>query len=107
MTAVVARPAEASESANAPIASPRLSPAAWLLAKLIRGYRIVSAWTPPHCRFAPTCSQYALEAVVEHGAMRGSWLAVRRIGRCHPWNAGGFDPVPRANTCSHDDAGSR
>jgi putative membrane protein insertion efficiency factor len=86
--------------------TPRLSPVAWLAVKVIRGYQHLMAWSPPRCRFAPSCSQYALEAVVEHGARRGSWLAVRRIGRCHPWNPGGFDPVPRANTCSHD-SGSR
>jgi putative membrane protein insertion efficiency factor len=92
-----------SGSAIAPAADEtRLSPAAWLAVKAIRGYQHLMAWSPPRCRFAPSCSQYALEAVVEHGALRGSWLAVRRISRCHPWNPGGFDPVPRANICSHD-----
>ncbi len=47
-----------------------------------------------HCRFQPTCSQYALEAIAAHGAARGWWLALKRIGRCHPWGAAGFDPVP-------------
>lgn len=50
----------------------------------------------PSCRFAPTCSCYALEAVARHGAGRGSWLALRRILRCHPWGGHGFDPVPPA-----------
>ncbi|MBD8603938.1 membrane protein insertion efficiency factor YidD [Pseudomonas sp. CFBP 8771] len=49
-----------------------------------------------HCRFYPSCSCYALEAIEIHGLLRGSWLTVRRLGRCHPWNAGGFDPVPDA-----------
>jgi putative membrane protein insertion efficiency factor len=100
MTAVSSSPA------TTPVAGRhRLSPPAWLVVKLIRGYQVLMAWSPPRCRFAPSCSQYALEAVVEHGAVRGSWLAVRRLGRCHPWNPGGFDPVPRANTCSHDSEG--
>ena len=102
MTALASAP----ETTTTPDARRRLSPAAWVAAKLIRGYQYLMAWSQPHCRFAPTCSQYALEAVTEHGAIRGAWLALRRIGRCHPWNAGGFDPVPAANTCSHE-TGSR
>ncbi len=108
MTAVVSRADDDATDAVEPAADRRpLSPPAWIAVKLIRGYQILMSWSPSHCRFAPSCSQYALEAVVEHGAARGSWLAIRRIGRCHPWNAGGFDPVPPANTCSHDaEAGS-
>ncbi|MDY6839348.1 MAG: membrane protein insertion efficiency factor YidD [Thermodesulfobacteriota bacterium] len=62
---------------------------------LIRAYQyILSPIFLPACRFYPTCSQYAFEAVQRHGVWRGSWMAVRRILRCHPYHPGGFDPVP-------------
>ncbi len=62
---------------------------------LIQSYRrLISPLLPPSCRFQPTCSAYALEAVTQHGAAVGSWLAVKRILRCHPWSPGGYDPVP-------------
>ena len=62
---------------------------------LIRGYQwAIAPLLGPRCRFHPSCSHYALDALASHGAARGSALAMRRIGRCHPLNAGGFDPVP-------------
>ena len=68
-----------------------------LLIGLVRAYRVaISSWTPPTCRFTPTCSTYAIEAIGKHGAVRGGWLTLRRIGRCHPWGGHGFDPVPDA-----------
>jgi len=60
----------------------------------IHAWRVVSKRLPARCRFYPSCSEYALEALDVHGAARGSWLAARRLGRCHPWNPGGIDHVP-------------
>lgn len=62
---------------------------------LIRGYQfLLSPWVGNHCRFHPTCSEYAKIAVTRHGSLRGSWLALRRLSKCHPWHPGGADPVP-------------
>ena len=75
------------------------------LIKVIGVYRrFVSPMLGAHCRFYPSCSAYAQEALATHGLARGGWLAIRRIGRCHPWNPGGIDHVP---TASPDGAPSR
>jgi putative membrane protein insertion efficiency factor len=72
-----------------------MSPAARVLRWAVQGYRLVlSPWMGFHCRFQPTCSAYALEALERHGAVRGGWLAARRICRCHPWGGSGIDEVP-------------
>ncbi len=74
---------------------PDRSVAVRVLSAPIRFYqRFISPALPPTCRYYPSCSAYAVGALQEHGALRGLWLAVRRIGRCHPWHAGGYDPVP-------------
>lgn len=68
-----------------------------LLQLMIRGYQLtLSPFVGYHCRFTPSCSRYASEAIAVHGAARGSWLAIKRLGRCHPFCEGGFDPVPPA-----------
>lgn len=73
---------------------PRPSVPARVVALPVRGWRVLSTRMTPRCRFHPSCSAYALEALERHGAARGTWLAVKRVGRCHPWNPGGLDPVP-------------
>lgn len=66
-----------------------------ILKFLIKAYqKVISPLTPPSCRFYPTCSNYGIEAIETHGALKGSWLAVSRISKCHPFHKGGFDPVP-------------
>ena len=66
-----------------------------LLVMLVRFYqRFIGPGLPKACRFYPSCSSYAVEALTRHGAARGSWLTVRRLGRCHPFHPGGVDPVP-------------
>ncbi|MDX9717486.1 membrane protein insertion efficiency factor YidD [Thauera sp. WH-2] len=66
-----------------------------VLIALVRFYRYaISPMLGRNCRFHPTCSEYAIEAIQRHGALRGSWMAAKRVGRCHPFNPGGYDPVP-------------
>jgi len=73
----------------------KYDPVRYLLIGFLRAYRVViSPLYGQVCRYHPSCSAYALDAVREHGSIRGVWLAVRRLGRCHPWAAGGYDPVP-------------
>jgi putative membrane protein insertion efficiency factor len=62
---------------------------------LIRFYqKVISPYTPPSCRFTPTCSHYGIEAIRKHGPIRGLWLTLKRLVRCHPWGGSGYDPVP-------------
>ena len=76
-----------------------MTPLAWVVSLPVRFYRIVfSPWVGHSCRFQPTCSAYAMEALERHGAIKGTWLTVRRIGRCHPWASSGYDPVPGTAT---------
>jgi hypothetical protein len=71
-----------------------VSPMARLMTGAVRGYRLVRRPDRPACRYLPSCSEYALEALESHGALRGGWLTLRRLGRCHPWGGFGYDPVP-------------
>ena len=76
----------------------------WPLIGLVKFYRLaISPWLGMNCRFQPTCSEYAIEALQKHGVFKGSWLAAKRIGRCHPWGGSGYDPVP-GNQPNDDDS---
>ncbi|MDR9428077.1 MAG: membrane protein insertion efficiency factor YidD [Salibaculum sp.] len=72
-----------------------MTPPAYIASLPVRAYRLIfSPWVGHGCRYQPTCSAYAMEALEKHGALKGSWLAMRRIGRCHPWGGHGVDNVP-------------
>jgi uncharacterized protein len=74
---------------------PQTGWAARSLMALVRAYQLaLSPWFGNRCRYLPSCSDYALDALRGHGALRGSWLTIRRLGRCHPWGRSGYDPVP-------------
>ena len=74
-----------------------------VLVAVVRSYQLViSPWTAPTCKYYPSCSSYAVTALERHGALSGSWLAVRRLGRCHPWSDGGIDDVPPVVRSSGD-----
>lgn len=74
----------------------------WLLIRLVRGYQLlISPFLAPSCRFEPTCSHYAIDALRLHGAWRGGWLALKRLGRCQPFSDGGYDPVPEVACSCH------
>ncbi|REL37918.1 membrane protein insertion efficiency factor YidD [Rhodohalobacter sp. SW132] len=68
----------------------------WIVIKFVRAYQlIISPWLGSNCLHTPTCSNYMIEAVEEWGAVKGVWLGLRRIGKCHPWGTSGYDPVPK------------
>ena len=82
-----------------------MNPITWLFRVLIKGYQwFISPVLPGSCRYYPSCSSYALEALNMHGPLKGSWLGLKRIVRCHPWNDGGYDPVPGTHPGTHPDA---
>ena len=85
-----------------------MTPLARLVALPVRVYRLIfSPWVGFNCRYQPTCSVYALEALETHGALRGGWLALRRIGRCHPWGGSGIDNVPAPDPDRGDTSAGR
>jgi len=78
-----------------------MSPLARVFRGAIRLYQRLPRLRPPVCRFGPTCSYYGIEAIDRHGAFKGTWLAIRRVGRCHPWGGSGWDPVPGTQEDPH------
>jgi len=75
------------------------SPLALLFIGIVRFYQLfISPFLGPRCRFQPTCSSYALEAISTHGGAKGGWLAIKRIAKCHPWGGFGYDPVPQSDS---------
>ena len=79
------------------------NPIGWFFIGLIRLYQLIlSPILGPRCRFQPTCSSYAIDAIKIHGGLKGSWLAIKRIARCHPWGGHGYDPVPVSSVAEDD-----
>lgn len=79
-----------------------------ILIGIVRLYQVaISPWTPAACRYRPTCSTYAIEAIGRHGSGKGGWMALKRIGRCHPWGGSGWDPVPLAAEHEQQGPGDR
>jgi len=79
-----------------------------VMVQLLRAYKwAISPWFPPACRYVPTCSEYALEAVERYGALRGTLMAAMRVCRCHPFAGGGYDPVVKSSPSSHIDTEGR
>jgi len=82
-----------------------MTPLAFIISLPVRAYRIIgSPWVGHGCRYQPTCSAYAMEALEEHGGIKGTYLAARRIGRCHPFGSDGYDPVPKGKKSKKPDA---
>ena len=81
-----------------PSPRPKMTAAAWVVALPVRAYRLLlSPWVGHGCRYQPTCSAYAMGALERHGALKGTWLAAKRVARCHPLGGHGYDPVPGAD----------